>query len=515
MDEAHTSRYSVHLGMDKMYYDLRDLYWWPDHLWKALRKALGPRLNMSTAYHPKTDGQSKHTIQTLEDMLRACVMDFGGSWDTHLPLVKLSYNNSYNKSIKCAPFEALHELQETTEKIMQIKERLKTARGRQKSYANKRRKPLEFKVEDRVPPKVSPRKGVVRFEPVEIMDRQVKKLKRSWIPIVKVRWDSRRGAEFTWEREVQFKAKYPYLFATSSSTSKRVKKLERKTKSRTSGLKSLWKVGSITRVESSKNKESLGDQEDASKQRRMIDSINQDVEITLVDETQERMNEKEMFGVNDLDGDKVIMDATAGEEVEQSTKVTKKEVSTADLVTTAGEVVTTAEDVKVTTAEPKKLLKKKDQIVFDEEVARKLEAQMKDEMEEEKRIAREKDEANIVVVEQWDKKRRKFFARKRDIEKRNKPPTKAQQRSLMCTYIKNMDGWKPKNLKKKSFDEIQKLFDQVMKRVNTFVDMNTEIVEERSKKTQAEVTDGSSKRAGNELEQESAKRQKLKKRMIL
>ncbi|GJY86196.1 putative reverse transcriptase domain-containing protein [Tanacetum coccineum] len=108
------------------------------HLWQALQKALGTKINMSTAYHPETDGQSERTIQTLEDMLRACVMDFGGSWDTHLPL-------------------------ETTEKIVQIKERLKTARSRQKSYADKRRKPLEFKVRDRVLLKVSPWKGVVRF----------------------------------------------------------------------------------------------------------------------------------------------------------------------------------------------------------------------------------------------------------------------------------------------------------------------------------------------------------------
>ncbi|GJR65557.1 putative reverse transcriptase domain-containing protein [Tanacetum coccineum] len=109
----------------------------------------------STAYHPQTDGQSERTIQTLEDMLRACVMDFGGSWDTHLPLIEFSYNNSYHTSIKCAPFEALYGrkcrspviwtkvgesqligpeiVQETTEKIVQIRERLKTARSRQKS----------------------------------------------------------------------------------------------------------------------------------------------------------------------------------------------------------------------------------------------------------------------------------------------------------------------------------------------------------------------------------------------
>ncbi|GJX37323.1 putative reverse transcriptase domain-containing protein, partial [Tanacetum coccineum] len=116
------------------------------HLWQALQEALGTKLHMSTAYHPETDGQSERTIQTLEDMLRACVMDFGGSWDTHLPLL-------------IGP----EIVQETTEKIIQIKERLKTARSRQKSYADKRRKPLEIKVGDRVLLKVSPWKGVVRF----------------------------------------------------------------------------------------------------------------------------------------------------------------------------------------------------------------------------------------------------------------------------------------------------------------------------------------------------------------
>ncbi|GJZ80806.1 putative reverse transcriptase domain-containing protein [Tanacetum coccineum] len=114
---------------------------------------------MSTTYHPQTDGQSKRTIQMLEDMLRACVMDFGGSWDTHLPLVEFSYNNSYHTSIKYAPFDALYERKCRSP----IKERLKTARCRQKSYADKRRKPLDIKVGDRVLLKVSPWKEVVRF----------------------------------------------------------------------------------------------------------------------------------------------------------------------------------------------------------------------------------------------------------------------------------------------------------------------------------------------------------------
>ncbi|GKC55074.1 putative reverse transcriptase domain-containing protein [Tanacetum coccineum] len=188
---------------------------------RSLHKALGTRLDMSTAYHPQTDGQSERTIQTLEDMLRACVIDFGGSWDTHLPLTEFSYNNSYHSSIRCAPYE------ETTNKVDITKERLKAARDHQKSYGDNRRKPLEFEEGDRVLLKVSPWKGAVRFrkkgklapryvgpfqkkcfadanlhvpldeikidqilcvveEPVEIMDREVKSLKRSKIPIVKV-----------------------------------------------------------------------------------------------------------------------------------------------------------------------------------------------------------------------------------------------------------------------------------------------------------------------------------------
>ncbi|GKF79476.1 putative reverse transcriptase domain-containing protein [Tanacetum coccineum] len=111
------------------------------------QEALGTKLHMSTAYHPETDGQSERTIQTLEDMLRACVMDFGGSWDI------------VGESQLIRP----ELVQETTEKIFQIKERLKTERSRQKSYADKRRKPLEFKIRDRVLLKVSPWNGVVRF----------------------------------------------------------------------------------------------------------------------------------------------------------------------------------------------------------------------------------------------------------------------------------------------------------------------------------------------------------------
>ncbi|GKB13285.1 putative reverse transcriptase domain-containing protein [Tanacetum coccineum] len=423
MDEAYKSKYSVHPGADKMYYDLRDMYWWhgmkkdvavyvskcltclkvkaehqrpsgllqqpeipewkwegitmdfktklprtssrhetiwvimdrltkfshflpirkdykmdklarlylneivarhgllisiiSDHdsrltsrFWQSMKDALGTRLDTSMAYHSQTDSQSERTIQTLEDMLRACILYFGGSWDVHLPLVEFSYNNSYHSSVRCALFEALYGrkcfspimwaevgegqligpklVQETTEKISQIKDRLKVARDRQKSYADKRKEPLEFSLGDYVLLKVSPWKGVVRFgkkeklaprfvgpfeitekvgsvayrldlpeelngvhdtfhvsnlkkcladptlqvpldeiryddklnfmeEPVEILEREFKKLKRSRIAIVKVRWNSKHGPEFTWERKDQMKLKYPHLFSDVSS----------------------------------------------------------------------------------------------------------------------------------------------------------------------------------------------------------------------------------------------------------------------------------------------------------
>ncbi|KAI3667584.1 hypothetical protein L6452_42650 [Arctium lappa] len=129
------------------------------NFWASLQKELGTRLNLSTAYHPQTDGQSERTIQTLEDMLRSCVIDFGGSWDSHLPLVEFAYNNSYHSSIGMAPFEALYGWKCRTP----IRERLKAAQDRQKGYADKKRRPIEFEVGDRVMLKVSPWKGIIRF----------------------------------------------------------------------------------------------------------------------------------------------------------------------------------------------------------------------------------------------------------------------------------------------------------------------------------------------------------------
>ncbi|GJZ25747.1 putative reverse transcriptase domain-containing protein [Tanacetum coccineum] len=155
------------------------------NFWRSLQKDLGTSLDMCTAYHPQTDEQSERTIQTLEDMLRACVIDFGKGWVNLLPSVEFSYNNSYHASIKAAPFEALYGrkcrspvcwaevgevqltgpeiVQETTEKIVQIKQRIQAACDRQKSYADLKRKPMEFQVGDSVMLKVSPWKGVVHF----------------------------------------------------------------------------------------------------------------------------------------------------------------------------------------------------------------------------------------------------------------------------------------------------------------------------------------------------------------
>ncbi|GJT19205.1 putative reverse transcriptase domain-containing protein [Tanacetum coccineum] len=215
------------------------------HFWQLLNKALGTQLDISKAYHPQTDGQSERTIQTLKDMLRACVIDFGKGWDRHLPLVEFSYNNSYHTSIKAAPFEALYG-QKCRSPICWAK----------RSYADRRRKPLEFEVGDKVMLKVSPWKGVIRFGkqgklnpryigPFKILAKvgtvayrlelpeqlsrvystfYVSNLTRTFkmktMIGTQVCWNSRRGPEFTWEREDQMKKKYPHLFANPAPASK-------------------------------------------------------------------------------------------------------------------------------------------------------------------------------------------------------------------------------------------------------------------------------------------------------
>nr|GEY18737.1 hypothetical protein [Tanacetum cinerariifolium] len=307
MHESHKSKYSKQLGSDKMYQDMKKLYWWPnikadiatyvskcltcakvkaehqkpsgllvqpkmpewkwdnitmdfvtklpkslqsyDTIWvvvdrltksaiftpiretdpmdklarkylkeRSLQNTLGTRLDMSTAYHPETKGQSERTIQTLEDMLRVCAIDFGKGWVNHLPLVEFSYDNSYHASIKATPFEALYgrkchspvrwtevgeaqilgpELtQETTDKIGSYV--LGKWRKLNPRYVG------PFKKCHADEPLVVSLDGLyfddkLYFveEPVEIVNREVKRLKRSQIPLVKVRWNSKRGPEFT------------------------------------------------------------------------------------------------------------------------------------------------------------------------------------------------------------------------------------------------------------------------------------------------------------------------------
>ena len=153
--------------------------------WPSLQTTLGTRLHFSTTFHPQTDGQSERTIQTLEDMLRACVMEFKGSWDTHLALMEFAYNNNYQASIEMAPFEALYGrkcrtpvcwdevgerrligpelVQITSQKVKVVRDNFKIARDRQKSYADNHHRYLQFEIGDRVFLKISPWKGVLRF----------------------------------------------------------------------------------------------------------------------------------------------------------------------------------------------------------------------------------------------------------------------------------------------------------------------------------------------------------------
>ncbi|GKE49068.1 hypothetical protein Tco_1480326 [Tanacetum coccineum] len=241
------------------------------------------------------------------------------------------------------------------------------------------------------------------------------------------------------------------------------------------------------RVESSEDQESLGAPEDASKQGRSIADLDEDYDVTLVDETQERQ------------GDELI----------------------------------SKDKGKGIMIEPAVPLKRKDQITFDEQIARDIQAKLDAELIKEQKLARkQEEEANIALIESWEntqaimeadrllaeriqlkerevkkkgklfmeliEKRRKHFAALRAHKKRNRPPTKAHKRTQMSTYLRHMGGYTYKQLKGKSFDEIQKLFDKEMKRVNTFVAMGSEKMLGR-------------KRAEKEQHQESLKKQKVEK----
>ncbi|GJY21211.1 hypothetical protein Tco_0393777 [Tanacetum coccineum] len=346
------------------------------------------------------------------------------------------------------------------------------------------------------------------------------------------------------------------------SLKRRVKRLEKKNRSKTHGLKILYKVGLSARIESSKD-EGLGE-EDASKQGR-IDDIDANEDIYMVNVHRD----EDMFGINDLEGDEVIVETEVDHEVVVETEVTSKDVNISvdevtlaqalaalksakpkadkvmlqepeqDTITTitAATTVTAAstrpkakglvihKEDKATTPtvssqqpsqvkvqdkgkgilveEPLKM-KKKDQISFDEQEAIRLQAKIN----EEERLAREKmkpilqaqeqeeltNEEKVRLFLQFLEQRRKHFVAKRAEEKRNTPPTRAQQRSIMCTYLKNMEGWKLKRLKNKI-----ELMEEHSKKA--------EVMEESSKKAEAEIAqESTSKRAGEALEQKSSKK---------
>nr|GEV86505.1 hypothetical protein [Tanacetum cinerariifolium] len=255
--DLHKSKYLIHPRSDKMYQDLKKLYWWPNMKAKIATYfpktktsqnaiwVIVDRLTKSAHFLPmkETDSMEKWTRQYLKEVV-----------SRHGVPVLIIFDRD---SKFTSHFWQLLNI--ALEKIIQIKKRIQAARDRQKSYADRRRKPLEFQARDKVMLKVSAWKGVIRFgkrgklnpryighfkiiakvgtiayrlelliddklnfivKLVEIMDREVKRLKQSRIPIVKVSWKSRRGLEFTWEREDQMKKKYPHLFANPTSASK-------------------------------------------------------------------------------------------------------------------------------------------------------------------------------------------------------------------------------------------------------------------------------------------------------
>ncbi|GKC18573.1 hypothetical protein Tco_1020723, partial [Tanacetum coccineum] len=280
-----------------------------------------------------------------------------------------------------------------------------------------------------------------------------------------------------------------------ASLKRRVKKLEKKARSRTHRLKRLYKVGLTGRVESYDNEEILG--EDASKQGR-INAIDADEEITLVSVPDVNVSTgKEVFAttIDDITLAQVLEEMKSTkpkkkgvviQELGESTTTISSQLSSQQSQDKAKEKAKKEEEANIALIETWDDIQAK--IDVDHQLAERMQAQEQEELSIEEKA---------TLFQQLLEKRRKHFAAKRAEEKRNKPPTKAQQRKIMCTYLKNMEGYKLKDLKLKEFDSIQEMFDRAFKRVNTFEDFRTELVE------------GKEKRAGTELIQEITKKQKV------
>ncbi|GJW22962.1 hypothetical protein Tco_0033584 [Tanacetum coccineum] len=284
-----------------------------------------------------------------------------------------------------------------------------------------------------------------------------------------------------------------------TSLKKRVKKLEKKGGSRTHKLRRLYKVGRSARVVSS-DEASLDDQEDASKQGRKIDDIDADIDITLKDDATQVntvVTTVSTASTIPVSAATITEDEITLSQALAELKSVKPKVTTA-ITTTTKEIILQEPSESITTTttpipskdkgkgimveEPTKM-KKKDQISFDEQEAIRLQA----EFEEEVRLAREIDEANVALIEEWN-----------DIQAKIETDYELAQRLQAEEQEENMAGWKPKDLKSKSFTNIQELIDKAFKRVDTFVDFRTELVEgtemeESSKKE--EVMEESSKKA--------------------
>ncbi|GKB89079.1 hypothetical protein Tco_0961351 [Tanacetum coccineum] len=277
------------------------------------------------------------------------------------------------------------------------------------------------------------------------------------------------------------------------------------------GLVRAATTASSLEVEIHCDEENLG--EDASKQGRRINDIDADEDITLVNVQDDADNE--MFDVNALNGEEVFLAGQNENVVEEVVDVAQ--VSTAaTIVTINTKEITLAQALEaLKTSKPKVkwivfqepstttttissqqsqdngkgiTVEEPEKIDVDHQLVERLQAQEQEELS---------DAEKATLFQQLLEKRRKHFAAKRAEEKRNKPPSQAQQRKIMCTYLKNMEGYKLKDLKNKGFDCIQEMFDRSFKRVNTFEDFRTDLVE------------GKEKRAGEELIQESSKKQKV------